>query len=64
MTTSLLTLSQVALRLHVSEDAVRGYVREGWLPAMRVGKLLRFDSDAVEAALRQRVIEPEGASDD
>lgn len=50
MSGKLLTPSQAAEILQLKTDGVYRLVREGWLPAIRVGaKKLRFD----EAELRQ-----------
>jgi len=50
--TRLITTSELASRLGVTSDTIRKWTREGRIPCLRVGqKTLRFDADAVMAAL-------------
>ncbi|WP_027482279.1 helix-turn-helix domain-containing protein [Deinococcus pimensis] len=61
---SLLTITEVAQRLHVSDDTVRRQIREGDLEAVQIGTTpkgrprLRVPAAAVERKLRQRVAHP------
>ena len=48
----LLKLSECARMLRVTEDTVRRLVAEKRLPALRVGRGLRFEPEAVLRALR------------
>jgi excisionase family DNA binding protein len=48
------TAADVARRLNASERTVRRYVRSGVLPGIRIGGLLRFDRQDVEAFLDAR----------
>jgi excisionase family DNA binding protein len=52
-TGALLTPAELAERLHVSPDTLRRWARRGRIPVIRAStKVLRFDLDAVLAALR------------
>ena len=46
-----LTAAEVARHFAVTPTSVRRWVRQGRVPAYRVGSHLRFDLDAVKAAL-------------
>jgi excisionase family DNA binding protein len=50
--TPLLTPDDVAAALRCSRTTVYRMVDEGKLPSVRIGRLLRFDGEAVQAALR------------
>lgn len=50
-----LTTQQLAARLGVSAETIRGWVQAGRIPEIRVNsKVRRFDAAAVDAALRRR----------
>ncbi len=49
----LVTIDDVAEMLQVSVATVRRLVRSGKIPAVRVGRCLRFDPDEVMVALRR-----------
>lgn len=46
------TAGEVAQRLRVSVQTVYRYAEDGTLPSIRVGGLVRFPSEAIEAKLR------------
>ena len=51
----LLTADEVAEKLRVRPDTVRGWAREGKIPSIRLShKVVRFDGDAVVQALTER----------
>ena len=50
----LLTARELAARLGVSEAGVRKWLLEGKLPAVRLGKCVRFDLAEVLASFAQR----------
>jgi excisionase family DNA binding protein len=51
----LLTVNQLAERLHIRPRTVRTWVRQGRLPAIRASaKVVRFDWEAVLVALQNR----------
>ena len=58
----LMTLSECARMLRVTEETLRNYAREGRVPSYRVGPMgmLRFDADEVLAALRKHNAERGG----
>lgn len=51
---SLMTIRELSSYLNVSRSTIRRLHRSGQIPAMRVGKQLRFDAIAVRAALDKR----------
>ena len=52
--TELVTAEEVAERLRLRPDTVRRWTREGRIPSIRLSaKVIRFDLDDVEAALRR-----------
>jgi excisionase family DNA binding protein len=51
---TLLTVRQVAARLNVHPGTVRRWVRSGRLPAVKVGRVVRFDQEQVRKALEGR----------
>lgn len=52
---TLLTTAELAARLNVCEDTVRAMVRDGRIPALRLGvNTLRFDWEEVTKALRAK----------
>ncbi len=54
-----MTVAEVSARMRVTTATIRRWARDGRLKSIRLGgpwpdsKLLRFDADAVEAALRR-----------
>ena len=59
--TELLTLAQVAARLHVRPRTVQAWVRLGRIPALRLSpKVVRFDWPAVLAELRKHAEQMNG----
>jgi excisionase family DNA binding protein len=58
---ALLTLAEVARRLGVSEKTAR-VIAKG-LPAVRVGKRLRYPADGVDAFAKAATVGPTGQSD-
>jgi len=46
-----LTATDIARHFRIAPASVRRWVRQGRVPAYRVGSHLRFDLDAVKAAL-------------
>lgn len=48
----LVTVEQLAEVLNLPQNSVRRQVRLGKLPAIHIGRLLRFDIAEVDAALR------------
>ena len=51
---SLLTPEDVARRLGIHRRTLLGWLQNGTLPGIRVGKLWRIDPDALDAWLRER----------
>ena len=50
--TELLTTQELATRLRVSPETVRGWARRGLIPTLRISpKVIRYDLAAVLAAL-------------
>jgi excisionase family DNA binding protein len=56
----LLSISAVADRTRLSEHTIRRRIREGDLPAVRLGRLIRIDPDALDAWLAKHLIEGDG----
>jgi excisionase family DNA binding protein len=52
-----MTTHQVAEMLQVNDDTVRRYVREGLIPAIRLGRGLRFNRAQVNDALRAAAVQ-------
>lgn len=55
----MLTVEAVAAALHVSDQTVQRYVREGRLPAKKIGRRYLIPEDAVEAMLEPERTPPE-----
>ena len=53
MRKQLATTRECADYLNVSADQLRELVRAGKIPARKVGRLLRFDLDAVDVAITE-----------
>ncbi|MSQ77215.1 MAG: DNA-binding protein [Nitrospiraceae bacterium] len=62
MKTPLLSVKELAAALGVSDDTIRRAAWRGSIPSFRIGKILRFDVDAVREAMRQRTrfVNPRG----
>lgn len=60
----LIDTRQLAARLHVKPDTIRGWVRRRWIPCLRAGQRgpMLFRLSSVEAALERRV-RTEGSED-
>jgi excisionase family DNA binding protein len=56
---ALLTAEQVAPLLNLQPDALRAQVRRGVVPAVRMGRSLRFRLSEIQAALRPAAPAPE-----
>ena len=57
----LLTTNQLADRLHIRPRTVQSWMRQGRIPAVRLSpKVIRFDWEAVVAALRDHAKSQEG----
>ena len=54
MTERLLTAREVADRLGLTTETVLVWVRRGELPAIRLGRAIRFREDELDAWLEQR----------
>jgi excisionase family DNA binding protein len=54
-TTKFLTVPEVAEALQVSQRTVFRWMSEGWLPAIRVGKVTRIRQSDLEAFLQAHV---------
>ena len=52
MTPQLLTTAEVVQRLRVSRATVARHARNGVLPSVRIGNLLRFPADPIERMAR------------
>ncbi len=52
MNKKLLRVSEVAEVLNVSEDRVYTLARENIIPSVRLGRLLRFDPEAIEEFIK------------
>ncbi len=52
---NMLTAAELAERLKVKPDTVRLWTREGIIPAIHItGKIIRYEPEAVDNALRRR----------
>ena len=51
---TLLTPDQVAARCGITKDTVYDWLRSGYLPGRKMGRLWRVDSDQLEAWIRDR----------
>jgi excisionase family DNA binding protein len=56
----MLTVEEVAAVLHISNQTAQRYVREGRLPARKVGRRYLIPEDAVEAMLEPTQEPPMG----
>ena len=54
MRTPLLSVKELAFEFGVSDDTIRRAVWRGIIPFFRIGRVLRFDLEAVLEATRQR----------
>lgn len=48
-----ITVEEAARRLHVSTDTIRSWIKQGRLRALRVGRRLLLDPDAVAALVTE-----------
>jgi excisionase family DNA binding protein len=61
--TELLTVNQLAERLHIRPRTVQTWVRQGRIPAIKLSsKVIRFDWNAVLTELREQAERGEVAS--
>lgn len=60
MTAPLLTVAEVADLFRVSSMTVYRLIRNGELPAVRVGRSYRVREDDLQAYLQAQVVDPEG----
>ena len=51
---SLVGINEIARELMVSRHTVRSWVRSGYIPHTRVGRLIRFDLKAVQEWVQRR----------
>jgi excisionase family DNA binding protein len=49
-----LTKKEIAARYNVSPRTVSNWVRNGILPALKIGGVLRFDPEACDLALKKQ----------
>ncbi len=64
MSDELLTADEMATRLRVRPETLRGWSRRGLIPAVRISrKTVRFDPDAVMSALTALQDERQECSD-
>lgn len=54
MQSELLSTNELADTLKLSPGTIRGWVTAGKIPAVRTGKNLKFELDAVRAALEKQ----------
>ena len=48
------TKKAMAVRYRVSARTITSWVRDGILPAIKIGNVLRFDPDSCDAALKRK----------
>ena len=53
-----LTVAEVADLLQLSQSHLFAQVREGRLPAIRLGRSIRFDPESLQNWLREQTIQP------
>jgi excisionase family DNA binding protein len=56
----MLTVEEVAAALHISNQTAQRYVREGKLPARKIGRRYLIPEDAVEGLLEPKAEPPTG----
>lgn len=54
ITNDFLTVAEFAGELGVPAARVQGWIREGWLPAVRLGRLTLIPKDALRRVLERR----------
>lgn len=52
-TMTLLTVKDVAIRLHVKEKTIYAWVSQGKIPAVKINGVIRFDDKEIEAWLQK-----------
>lgn len=52
---ALLSTSELAVRIGLSESSIRRAVAEGWIPCQVIGRNMRFDLEDVQAAVIRRM---------
>lgn len=63
--TTYMTADDIGKRLAVKGTTIRKWARQGLIPSVRLtGRVLRFDPDAVDEALRERAIGAKGEPSD
>ena len=53
MTAPLISVKELAAALGVSDDTIRRAAWRGTIPSFRIGKILRFDMEAVRETIQQ-----------
>ncbi len=56
MPEDLLTIDQVAAFLKVRKSTLYSWTHQGWIPHVKVGRLVRFRREAIEAWLKSREV--------
>ncbi len=56
MAEELLTVDQMAELLQVKKSTLYSWTHQGWIPHVKVGRLVRFRREAVEAWLKTREV--------
>lgn len=51
----LLSTAELAMRIGLSESSIRKAVADGWMPCQIVGRNMRFDLEAVQDAVIERM---------
>lgn len=58
----LITCGELAKRLNLTPGTIRRWARAGIIPCLKLSsKVVRFDTDEVESALRQRSLDATGS---
>jgi excisionase family DNA binding protein len=55
-----MTAEEVAQLLRVDRSSVYRWVEQGLLPAIKIGRIVRFNPDAVKAVLEHGLAQKEG----
>ena len=51
----LMTVAEIAALLQLKPETIREMVRRGQIPAIKVGRVWRFDQDAVRRWIEQQI---------